>query len=215
MWKEKSLRTIGMIKTVIISSTILLLLGSCGSFQNDYSSIEDNLQYKTIYKDSYDVRITEIDLDGDGNNELACSDGDYHAAGVSIFKKGKNGDIQYVGTFGSFGRIFVAKEQSLIHSEYGNHGAYYETYSKIDEDGTNLVGAVFSVPRMDGKSYYYAGIKAPGMNGDADFDYLTFDVPDKYEVSEREYENCLKEYESMAENGWAEISYENMKSVLE
>ena len=212
MWKVKLLR---IIKTIAISLPMLFLIYSCGNVQDDYSGIEDNIQYKALYKDSYDVRITEIDIDGDGNNELACSDGDYHAAGVSLFKKVKNGSFQYIGTFGSFGRIYVAEEQSLIHSEYGNHGAYYETYSKIDADGTNLVGAVYTVPRMDGTTYYYAHINAPGMNGDANFDYLLFEIPDEFKVSESEYANCMKEYESMAESGWTEISYENMRSVSE
>ena len=48
---------------------------------------------------------------------------------------------------------------------------------------------------------------------DDDFDYLSYVVPDEYEISENEYNKKLELLDSTKKPGWKTIKYEEMTDL--
>ena len=197
---------------------LVAFLTGC-SFKNKeialYQDVFSNEKYLELYgQSSAEIRGTYAFITDDDIPELLIADGDYEASRVSVFTI-ENNHIKYIGTFGSAcGTLKYCERESYIESVYGNHGAFFYIFSDIN-DGVSVIGDVFILQRMDSTVKYYADFYPDGMEGDNSFNYLSYSVPEKYEVSEEEYNNRYKELKTMKNKEWKMAEYESMDSLDE
>jgi len=197
---------------------LFLFLSGCSLKNNEivlYKDVLSNETYLELYGQSLsEIRGTYAFITDDDIPELLIADGDCESSRVSVFTI-ENNHIKYIGTFGSAcGTLKYCEKASYIESVYGNHGSFYNIFTDID-DGVYVVGDVFMLQRMDSTVIYYADFYPEGMKGDNSFDYLSYSVPEKYEVSEEEYNNRYKELKTMKNKEWKMAEYESMDSLDE
>ena len=203
-----------MKKLVILSLVLTIVLSACGRIADLelYGGIRDTKDYQRLFGESTDIRGSYAYINDDDIPELLISEGDYEASRVSVFTISEKKRIEYIGTFGSScGQIDFIEKSSYIKSSYGNHGSFYQVYSEIGED-VRVIGDLFILQKLDEQPKYYADFCPEGMSDD-DFHYLSYVVPDEYEISENEYNKKLELLDSTKKPGWKTIKYEEMTDL--
>ncbi len=197
-------------KKIFILLACLFLMG-CGKKEIDYTKVFESEDFINEQMNISKIRYSLIYLDDDDIYEVAVGENNLSLSDIAIFKYDSKKRFKLLGKFGNFGSIIYAPKQEMIGSWYGNGGCFYNFYSKVDENGIELLDAVYILQRADGSpATYYEVLDNVGINGDSSYSYLDADLNMK-EISEEDYQK-RSSGQNLYDGEWVLLDYDDMFS---
>ena len=182
-----------------------------------YDRFLEEQMYNEDFYYPEDVRYEYVFIDKDNIPELLLADGDSHVSRVGVYAYNKEvKQVEFLASFSSFGEIDYVPKKNTIISQYGNHGYYYQVYSKIEDNEIKLK-AVFLSDGSEEEQKYYEGLGVSedftGGYGKPNLEESIFDTlpkgAEEYRISAEEYEKKIEELGK----GSITIGYDDMQKL--